>query len=89
MGRAGAGTGSFQGTIPGGSNPSGATAGQYLDANFVSHGFVHATDGTIVTFDAPGAGTGGTNAFSISPSGEAMGWYLDSKFTFHGFVRKP
>jgi hypothetical protein len=53
------------------------------------HGFVRAADGTVVTFDAPGAGTGGTNAFDISPSGEAMGWYLDSNFTFHGFVRKP
>ena len=28
------------GTIPAGSNPSGATTGQYFDSNFVSHGFV-------------------------------------------------
>jgi hypothetical protein len=85
----GAGTGPFQGTIPGGNNPSGATSGQYLDPNSVSHGFVRNADGTIVTFDAPGAGTGGTNAFSMSPSGVAMGWFLDSNFTFHGFLHKP
>jgi hypothetical protein len=62
-----AGTGSFQGTIPAGSNSSSATTGGYLDSSFVSHGFVRAADGTITTFDVPAAtGTGGT---SISPSG--------------------
>jgi len=77
------------GTIPAGSNPSGASTGQYFDSNFVPHGFVRAADGTIVAFDAPGAGTGGTSPISLSPSGEAMGSYLDSNFTFHGFVRTP
>jgi len=54
----------------------------------VSAPWLHA-QGEIVSFDAPGAGTGGTNPFSISPSGEAMGSYLDSNFVFHGFVREP
>lgn len=66
--------------------------GQYFDSNFVSHGIVRAADGTIVTFDAPGAGTSpfeGTGAISISPSGQVMGSYVDSNFTFHGFVRNP
>jgi hypothetical protein len=49
-----AGTGSSQGTVPAGSNPSNATVGQYFDSNFVSHGFVRAADGTIVTFDRAG-----------------------------------
>ncbi len=29
----------------------------YIDANDVSHGFGVTTDGTISTFDVPGAGT--------------------------------
>ena len=53
----------------------------------MSHGFVRAADGTIVTFDAPGAiSTGGT---SISPSGQVMGGYTDSNFVSHGLVRTP
>jgi hypothetical protein len=75
------------------SHPAGPPPGYYWQNvegySKCGHGFVRAADGTVVTFDAPGAGTGGTNAFDISPSGEAMGWYLDSNFTFHGFVRKP
>jgi hypothetical protein len=63
--------------------------GQYLDSNFVSHAFERAADGTIITFDAPGAASGGTSPISITPSGAAMGSYPDSNFVFHGFVRTP
>ena len=39
-------------------NPAGVIAGAFLDASFVHHGFLRVPDGTITTFDAPGAGTG-------------------------------
>src|SRR5437016_4699876 len=75
----GAGTGPFQGTATtsvDGMNPAGATVGQYLDASNVFHGFVRAPNGTITTFDAPGAGTGafqGTVVNGINPAGVMEG----------------
>jgi hypothetical protein len=44
----------------------------------------------IITFDAPGAGTGasqGTQAFAISPNGTITGFYFDSNNVAHGYVR--
>jgi len=46
--------------------------------------------GTIITFDAPGAGTGyfqGTFAFSINPEGAIAGTYQDSGGVYHGYLR--
>ena len=60
----GAGTGAGQGTFAfslGGVaaiSPSGAVTGPYRDASNVSHGFLRTPGGAIITFDAPGAGTG-------------------------------
>jgi len=54
------------------------------------HGFVRAADGTITTFDAPGAGTGsgqGTVAGSINQDGVIAGDYVDPGGVEHGFVR--
>ena len=53
---------------------------------------MRATDGTITTFDAPGAGTGlfeGTIAGTINPAGAIAGYYCDAIFfsSCHGFVR--
>src|SRR5690348_12873071 len=45
---------------------------------------------TIITFDAPGAGTAagqGTTAFGINPSGTITGFTRDTNFARHGFVR--
>jgi hypothetical protein len=45
---------------------------------------------TIITFDAPGSGTGafqGTTSLAISPNGTITGYYLDSGNVAHGFVR--
>jgi len=55
---AGTVTGMFQGTFGNSINPNGAIEGNYWDADNVSHGFAGARDGAIMTFDAPGAGTG-------------------------------
>jgi hypothetical protein len=44
----------------------------------------------IITFDAPGAGTGafqGTNALAINPEGAITGFYFDSGNVVHSFVR--
>src|ERR1700729_1744339 len=42
----------------------------------------------IITFSAPGAGTGagqGTGGFGINPQGTVVGSFLDSGNVFHGF----
>ena len=46
-------------------------------------------DGTITTFDAPGAGTGlfqGTIPSGINPARAIVGYYLDASYVFHGFL---
>ncbi len=91
-----AGTGSFS------INPAGIIAGTYTDTNYVAHGFVRAANGTITTFDAPGAARNallakllamatpfplqGTGGFSINASGKITGTYLDASTVLHGFV---
>jgi hypothetical protein len=73
-------------------NSVGAIAGTYQDASFVFHGYLRAPDGTITTFDAPGAGTGanqGTYPSAMTPTGIITGDYLDAAFLPHGFLRGP
>ena len=44
----------------------------------------------IITFDAPGAGTGpgqGTTPYAINPAGTIMGSYLDASNVYYGFLR--
>jgi hypothetical protein len=93
-----AGTDAFQGTFPDSGpniiNPAGAIVGYYYDANFVAHGFVRDSDGTITTFDAPGAGSvtdsgQGTYPISIDPAGAIAGSTLDASNVYHGFLRAP
>lgn len=84
--------GAVNGTSPSNINPMGSITGSYVDASFVSHGFVRAANSTITTFDPPGAGTGpgqGTTPFCNNPVGAITGWYLDSNNVFHGFLRIP
>ena len=65
----------------------------YLDdPNFVFHGFLRASNGTLTTFDAPGAGTGlgeGTFPSSINPSGAITGIFSDPSVVLHGFLYIP
>jgi len=74
-------------------NTAGEIAGTYTDASGGRHGFVRATDGTITSFDGPGAaatGTAiidGTFGFSINTNGDIAGTYLDAGSVIHGFVR--
>ncbi len=79
------------GTEPIAINTAGDVAGTYIDPNNGAyHGFVRAANGTITTFDAPGAGTGtaqGTVAISINSAGVIAGTYEDANGVAHGFVR--
>jgi hypothetical protein len=62
------------------------TQGGYI----LFHGLVRAADGTLTTFDAPGAGANegqGTFAAGINGSGAITGYYIDGNNTVHGYVR--
>jgi hypothetical protein len=67
-------------------NPAGEIVGNYFDASFVTHGFLRTTDGTITSFDAPGAGVA-TFPVAITPQGLIVGWYFDANFGQHIFLR--
>lgn len=109
----GAGTAANRGTAGVAIDPAGAITGFYFDntgvtstgvtGSGVAHGFLRTPDGTIVTFDAPGAGNESVNGFHPTPAGvfggqgtfslainpaEAItGTYFDSTNTAHGFLR--
>jgi hypothetical protein len=96
----GAGTGPGQGTMLGPGhvggycgpviNPAGTITGYYVDVNDAFHGFLRARDGSITTFDAPGAGNGfgqGTNPVAITPAGAITGYYVEASYAQHGFLR--
>src|SRR5881396_2997168 len=79
-----------EGTFAVSINQSGAITGYYIDANHVHHGFLRASNGTLTTFDAPDAGTGGgqgTTPLSIDQTEAATGFYIDESSLYHGFVR--
>ena len=62
------------------------------DFRDLNHGFVRARDGTVTTFDAPGAGAAfgeGTVPLGIDPAGVIMGYYTDAKRVNHGFLLQP
>ena len=71
-------------------NPAGTMTGSYMDSNGAFHGFVRAPDGTITTFDAPGAGTAsgqGTYTWAINPAGTTVGASLDNNGVYHALIR--
>jgi hypothetical protein len=79
-------------TVPIGVNLRGNITGWYFDATGVGHGFLRSADGTITTFDAPGAGTnpntfGGTFSNGINVKGSVAGYVNDANGVSHGFVR--
>jgi hypothetical protein len=84
----------LQGTFAVNINDFGQAIGYFVDSNYVYHGFVRSLWGTIVTIDAPGAGTTprsgqGTVAYSINVEGIIAGQYQDATNVFHCFVRSP
>jgi hypothetical protein len=91
----GAPAGPGQGIYPAifsGINPEGTTIGEFLDTNYVWHGYLRTPDGTITQIDNPGAGASsfqGTGTTGISPEGEINGWYIDTDNVFHGYLLAP
>jgi hypothetical protein len=82
------------GTYPESINLDGTITGYFFDANWVGHGFLRTRDGTITTFDAPGAGADpgdgeGTFPVSINADGTVAGYLQDTKWLTHGFSRSP
>ena len=76
----------------------GLSVGNYMDnsANLVQHGMIRHPDGTLTTFDAPGAGTGsmqGTGCpgcvLGLNQWGVIAGTYSDANTVNHGFIRTP
>ena len=79
-------------SFPSGITPGGAITGSFNDGFDINHGFLRANDGTVTTFDAPGAGTGfvqGTAPLGITPGGVIMGLYIDVNNVDHGFLFVP
>ena len=88
----GAGTGSYQGTgcfsdCPVSLNDWGAITGSYIDANYVSHGYLRSPEGKIVTVDPVGS----TFTFpdGINDLGSITGYYIDANGVYHGFLTIP
>jgi serine/threonine protein kinase len=82
----------FTGTGPNMITDAGAIPGDSINNNHVSHGFVRLNNGTFVTFDVEGAGTGstqGTFADATNLAGTTAGTYTDANGGNHGFVRSP
>jgi hypothetical protein len=76
----------------------GLSAGNYMDnsPNMVQHGLIRHPDGTLSTFDVPGAGTNtnqGTGcpgcALGLNQRGVIAGIYSDANTVNHGYVRSP
>jgi hypothetical protein len=79
-------------------NVFGIAVGGFEDnsGNFVDHGLIRLPDGTLTTFDAPGAGNGlyqGTGcpgcARGLNQLGAIAGTYIDANSVQHGFLRSP
>jgi hypothetical protein len=73
-------------------NDDGVTAGYYIDAKEVYHGFMVSASGSITTFNAPGAGTTaatGTYAVSINDNGVIVGFYSNPNDDYSGFQLTP
>src|SRR5262249_17224525 len=75
------------GTSPTSINPAGQITGNYPDPNSWSHAFLRDTDGTLTSFDAPGASFPGTFPAFITPQGSIVGTYFDANFGTHVFQR--
>jgi len=75
-----------------GIDPAGTITGAFNDPFSINHGFLRAPNGTVKTFDVPGASTRpnqGTVPLGINALGVVMGYYVDSKNLHHGFLLHP
>lgn len=84
----------FCGTGAIGINTAGDITGVYVDPDGLLHGFLRLANGTLNSFEAPGAGTSpggliGTAGIGINDSGRIAGAYADAGSVFHGYVFTP
>lgn len=76
-------------------NTAGAIAGQYVDTSGVFHGFLRSPNGSITSFDAPGAGAelgqGTLVVFvdGINPEGAIAAGFVDPGGVVHPAIRNP
>src|SRR5439155_812083 len=82
----GAGTGPGQGTGPNQMTAAGTIVGNYVDTNFVTHGFVRTAQGTFTTIDVPGALR--TQALGMTQA-RIVGFYRDTSRVRRGYVLGP
>lgn len=73
-------------TVAFGIDSSNNTVGQFVDTNFITHGFYRDTSGVITQIDYPGATT--TSCLGINDLRVITGYYLDSVGAAHGFAEK-
>jgi len=79
-------------SAPSGMNFAGTITGSFNDGFNINHGFWRTRDGTVTTFDFPGAGTGfnqGTLPLGITAAGVIAGSYSDANNVTHGFLFRP
>jgi hypothetical protein len=82
-------------TGPAAINNPGAVTGAFVDAGGLLHSFLRTSDGTITSFDPPGAATCNPSqmlcgfANGITPDGTIMGNIGETNGLFHGFLRAP
>lgn len=91
---AGVGSNLQQGTVPFEITNGGVIAGEYLDAQYVFHGFVRYNDGSYLTYEAPwasripnDAADQGTYTSTINSGGDTAGLYFDAQGVSRGFIR--
>src|SRR5438876_40694 len=82
----GAGTGPGQGTGPNQMTAAGTIVGNYVDSNFVTHGFVRTAQGVFATIDVPGARR--TQALGMTQA-MVVGFYRDTNRVRQGYVLGP
>ncbi|HUN88103.1 MAG TPA: hypothetical protein VMU28_04905 [Terriglobales bacterium] len=85
----GAGNSSYQGTgcssdCPTILNNWGVITGNYIDSNYVLHGYLRSAKGDIVTVDPSGSTF--TWSSGLNDLGVMTGYYLDANNVFHGFL---
>ena len=78
----------FPGTMAFNINLRGTTAGIYIDASNVQHGFVRSPANKFISFDPVGSVfTFVCEETCLNLDGTVAGFYFDSSFVPHGFVR--
>ena len=90
----GGGTPMGWGTVPESINDRGEVSGYFTDNRNVFHVFIRDAKGKFTVYNAPGAGTDGTQNqgtynFFINLSGKMTGYFNDSNNIARGFVRMP